>query len=203
MEIAYPIALGYVSIVALGRVTGILVLKIRQSRYAKRAAALPTTWRDRCTVPEPYLLGVVTLTLALVHDAPAALSTVRAAGLGASVLLALVAMVLMLWVLRAFPSVSTGHYILPEHPVVSNGPYGLVRHPLYLAAFLIWLSLALFYWSAVVLAITLVYVIPGYLIYMRSEEEMLLANLGEPYRRYRDRVGMLFPHLGRRQPQRN
>jgi protein-S-isoprenylcysteine O-methyltransferase Ste14 len=86
--------------------------------------------------------------------------------------------------------------------VVSEGPYALVRHPLYLAAFPIWLSLALACWSAAVLAITVVYVIAGYLIYMRSEEEMPLANLGDANRSYRDRVGMLFPRLGRREPRR-
>lgn len=199
MELAQQLGLTYVSIVALGRVLGILALKFRQSRYAKRAIALPTSWRDRCTVPEPYLLGIVTLYLAFGRDAQVPPSAARGIGLGAGVLLAFVAMVLMLWVLRVFPAVSTGHYVLPEHRVVSDGPYGLVRHPLYLAAFLIWLGLGLAYGSVAVLAITIVYVVPGYLIYMRSEEAMLLHNLGDEYRRYRRRVGMLWPRLGARE----
>jgi protein-S-isoprenylcysteine O-methyltransferase len=99
----------------------------------------------------------------------------------------------MLWALRAFPAVSTGHYVLPEQRVIRAGPYRLVRHPLYLAAFLIWLALALAFASPVALGLTLLYVIPGYVIYIRAEEEMLVAQLGDTYRSYQHDVGMLFP----------
>ena len=100
----------------------------------------------------------------------------------------------MLWALRAFPSVSTGHYVLREQRVVSEGPYRLVRHPLYLAAFVVWLAVAVAFASPVALALAVLYVIPAYLIYIRSEEEMLLAHLGDAYRAYRRSVGMLLPH---------
>jgi protein-S-isoprenylcysteine O-methyltransferase Ste14 len=77
----------------------------------------------------------------------------------------------------------------------STGPYGLVRHPLYVAAFLIWFSLALAFSNLAALVIALVYVIPSYLIYMRAEEEMLLRHLGDAYATYRACVGMLFPRI--------
>ena len=186
-------ALGLVALAALGRVIGILSLKVRQARYAKRAVALPRTWRDVCTVPEPYLLGATTLALWLGQRAPADPSPALLARAGAGALLALVAIVLMLWVLRVFPSVSTGHYVLPDQRVVREGLYGLVRHPLYLAAYLVWLAVAIGFGSFVALALTLAYVIPSYSIYMHAEEEMLLAHLGDPYARYRHTVRMLLP----------
>lgn len=194
----YKVSLAAVIVVALGRVAGILTLKIRQARYTRRAVAAPRSWRDECTVPEPYLLGVATLVLAFGHQLPSELSAGDLARASAGGLLAAFAAVLMLWALKAFPSVSTGHYVLPEHRVVSDGPYGLVRHPLYAAAFLIWFGLAIAFSSLAAALIAVCDVIPGYLVYMRAEEEMLLAQLGDPYRAYRQRVGMLFPRAARR-----
>ena len=111
--------------------------------------------------------------------------------------LAAAAVVLMLWSAWSFPSLSTGHYVLPDQKVISTGPYALVRHPLYVAAFLVWFSLALAFSSVAVLLITLLYVIPSYVVYMRAEEEMLLRHLGDAYVTYRARVGMFFPRIRR------
>jgi protein-S-isoprenylcysteine O-methyltransferase Ste14 len=92
----------------------------------------------------------------------------------------------------------TGRSVTPLFHQLRNttsGPYALVRHPLYLAAFFVWLAVALAFASLAALAITALHVIPGYLIYIRSEEEMLVTHLGEPYRRYQEEVGMLLPRL--------
>jgi protein-S-isoprenylcysteine O-methyltransferase Ste14 len=72
-----------------------------------------------------------------------------------------------------------------------------VRHPIYLGVFFIWLSLAIAFKSSVVLLLTMLYVIPAYLLYMRSEENMMLSEFGDEYQRYRDRVGMVLPQLRR------
>jgi len=85
--------------------------------------------------------------------------------------------------------------VLPEQQLVTRGPFGLVRHPLYLAAILVWLALWLVFASPLALALALLYVVPGYWIYARSEEEMLAAHFGEAYARYRNEVGMLLPRL--------
>jgi protein-S-isoprenylcysteine O-methyltransferase Ste14 len=197
--LAGGLALTLICLAALGRVVGILILKLRQARYAKQAIAAPRGWRDLCTVPEPYLLGVVTLALALGRGVPANPTPAQLAQAAVGAIVAGLAIFLMLWVLRSFPSVSTGHYVLPDHRVVSEGPYGLVRHPLYVAAYLVWLAVAIGFGSLVALALTVLYVMPSYWIYMRAEEDMLLAQLGDAYARYRQQVGMLFPRgLGRR-----
>jgi protein-S-isoprenylcysteine O-methyltransferase len=192
-SLTYRLALGLVVVAALGRFTGIVLLKLRQARYARQALAYPRSWRDTCTVPEPYLLAATTLVLLLQQRVPDPLDGAALARAAAAATLALLAIALMLGALRAFPSVSTGHYVLPEQRVVRSGPYRLVRHPLYLAAFAIWLALALAFASPVALGLTLLYVIPSYVIYLRAEEEMLLTQLGDAYRRYQRDVGMLFP----------
>jgi protein-S-isoprenylcysteine O-methyltransferase Ste14 len=200
--IAYRLALAFVAVAALGRFTGIAVLKFgRQRRYARRAVAYPNGWRDRCTVPEPFLQGAAAGLLWLGHEIPNALSASDVLRAGLAAILAGLAAVLMLWVLRVLPGVSTGHYVLPEQALVTRGPFALVRHPLYLAAILVWLALSLAFASPAALALTLLYVVPGYWIYARSEEEMLAAHFGDAYARYRSEVGMLLPRPPRADPQ--
>ncbi len=194
----YRGALVVVSLVALGRVLIMVVFKFRQARYSAQAVAAPRAWRDVCVVPELYLLGAVTLWLLLAHEFPAKPSSAELGCAAVGLALAVAAVVLMLWSAWAFPSVSTGHYVLPDQKVISTGPYALVRHPLYVAAFLVWFSLALAFSNVTVLLITLLYVIPSYLVYMRAEEEMLLRHLGDAYAIYRARVGMIFPRIRRR-----
>jgi protein-S-isoprenylcysteine O-methyltransferase Ste14 len=192
-SLAVEFALALVAFAALGRVVGILIKKLQQARYTKGAVALPRSWQDLCTVPEPYLLAVTTVALWLGREVPADPSLAQLSRAGAGALVALLAIGLMLWVLRTFPSVSTGHYVLHDQRVVSEGPYGLVRHPLYVAAYLVWVAVTIGFGSLAALGVTVVYVIPGYWIYMRAEETMLLAHLGDAYARYQEEVGMLVP----------
>jgi protein-S-isoprenylcysteine O-methyltransferase Ste14 len=193
-SLAVELALAVVACAALGRVVGILIKKLKQARFTKGAVALPRSWQDLCTVPEPYVLGATTVALWLGREVPEDPSLAELSRAGAGALVAVLAIALMLWVLRTFPSVSTGHYVLRDQRVVSEGPYGLVRHPLYMAAYLVWAAVAIGFGSLVALAVTVAYVIPGYWIYMRAEERMLLAHLGDAYARYREEVGMLVPH---------
>ena len=199
-SIAIELALAIVSFAALGRVVGVLIKKLRQARHTQAAVAVPRSWRDLCTVPEPYLLGVTTLALWFGREVPADPTLTQLSRAGAAALLALLAIGVMLWVLRTFPSVSTGHYVLRDQRIVREGPYGLVRHPLYVAAYLVWTAVAIGFGSPVALGLTIAYVIPSYWIYMRAEESMLLAHLGDAYARYREEVGMLVPRLRRVSP---
>jgi len=54
-----------------------------------------------------------------------------------------------------------------------------VRHPIYLGALLIWSGLSLCFLSYVVAAITALYVIAAYVLYIRSEERIMLDTFGE------------------------
>jgi protein-S-isoprenylcysteine O-methyltransferase Ste14 len=180
---------------ALGRSIGIFAVKFRQLAYRKHAVVYPSNWRDRIASPEPFLLFALTLGLLATHAWP----TAPGAGDVTSVLGALSAaggIGLMLWAVRSFPTVSSGHYILPEHRIVTRGPYGWVRHPLYVAALLIWLGLVLAFRSLAALAIAVTYVLPAYWVYMRSEERMMREHFGQGYGRYMAEVGMVVPKLG-------
>lgn len=192
------IAIAITAFAALGRCLGIFAAKFRQIAYRKRAATYPRSWQDRCAQPEPFLLFALTLLMLTTYEAPQAetreLMLITALGS----LTALVGISTMLWSFLSFPSVSTGHYVLPEQEIVTNGPYAWVRHPLYLAALLIWLGLAITFRSLVVLVTMIVYVIPAYVIYIRSEERMMVEQFGEAYLEYAQRVGMLFPGHFRR-----
>ena len=102
-SLAVELALAVVTFAALGRVVGILIKKLQQARYTEGAVALPRSWQDLCTVPEPYLLGVTALVLWLGRHVPANPSLADLSRAGAGALLAVLAIGLMLWVLRTFP----------------------------------------------------------------------------------------------------
>lgn len=189
----YRVLLVLVAAAGIIRSIGILLLKGRQLRYRARAVAKPTSWADLSTEPEPPLLGLVGLMLLWRLDVPASISAARAVPAVIGVVTAALGWALILWAVRSFPGVSPGHYVLPEQRIMSSGAYGWVRHPLYLGALLIWLALALAFLSWLVLVMTALYVVPAYWFYIGSEERMLLSHFGEPYARYRARVGMLFP----------
>ena len=81
-----------------------------------------------------------------------------------------------------------------EHGV-RRGFAGEMRHPVYLGALLIWGGLSLCFLSYIAAAITALYVIPAYLLYIHSEEEMMLDTFGDQYRCYCRRIPMLLPRL--------
>jgi protein-S-isoprenylcysteine O-methyltransferase Ste14 len=111
-------------------------------------------------------------------------------------MLIVVAWALYAWTFASWPTLFVGHGVLTDHKLVTRGAYGFVRHPAYLAAFVVWLSLAVGFRSGAVLALTVLYVIPIYVLYMRSEEAMLAEFFGDQYQDYRRIVPMLVPGGG-------
>jgi protein-S-isoprenylcysteine O-methyltransferase len=100
------------------------------------------------------------------------------------------------WAVQTLGSFFTVHVqILDNHKVVTDGPYRYLRHPGYVGALLLYLGLLLFvgsYWSL----LTSIVILPIIFLYrVRVEERVLIERLGEPYQRYRVRVGALFPRL--------
>lgn len=82
------------------------------------------------------------------------------------------------------------------HEVVRAGPYGLVRHPIYSGLALHFIGACLATGNLVLLAGTLFAALPGLYLRARAEEELLRAELGEPYERYMREVPMLVPAIG-------
>jgi protein-S-isoprenylcysteine O-methyltransferase Ste14 len=152
-----------------------------------------------CTV-EPLLLLAVTY---LVQTTTAPAVTVTFGQLSVAVLgavMALAGWTLLAWSFLSWRSLFAGHGVLLDHKLVTRGAYGFVRHPVYLAALLIWLSLAVGFQSTTTLLVTILYVIPIYVLYIRSEEEMMLESFGAAYRDYRRDTPMLVPRLLRAKP---
>jgi len=180
------------------RVACVLLASLRTLRNRGRFVTFKMGWAEIATVPEPFLLAAATY--ALHAHRPAALtvsfSEVAAAVTGAVLVLA--AWDVTLWAFRSWPSIFVGHGVLEGHRLVTRGAYGFVRHPVYLGVLLFWLGLALAFTSSAVLLVTVLYVLPSYLLYMRSEETMMLGAFGEAYRAYQRAVPFLVPRLGPR-----
>lgn len=99
---------------------------------------------------------------------------------------------LLLWILQ---TVLSQIHLLPDRVqlglrparLLTAGPYAISRHPLYLAEGCLWLGVAVFFGSPVVLAVIGIGgVIVGQVIVPR-EERALEKRFGDGYRRYRER----------------
>lgn len=192
----YSIGIGAIAIVALQRAAIVhYSFFARFLAYRKRAVATPSSWTDYITYAEPTLLLALTLFLWKTHEVPADPTAFQLASVCLGATVAFAALALQVWCLRAFPTLSVGHYVLPDQRVVTDGPYAYVRHPIYTAALMIWVSVAIGFGSTIAGLITIAYVVPSYYIYSRSEEEMMLQHFGDAYRVYRDGTGGFLPRL--------
>ncbi len=152
-------------------------------------------WVEAIAVPEPFFLVGVTSFLAARQLKWTGGSLAEASGAAVGAALVLAALALTVWSYFSWRSLFVGHGVLDDHRLVTSGAYGVVRHPVYVGVFLIWLGLALAFLSPVAFLIAAVYVIPIYVLYMRSEEKMMLESFGDAYRQYCQDVPMLIPRL--------
>jgi protein-S-isoprenylcysteine O-methyltransferase Ste14 len=104
---------------------------------------------------------------------------------------------LLAWTLRTLGTNLTDTVVTRRaHTLVTGGPYRWVRHPFYDALALLVVAIALIAANWFVLAAGgLVVVLLG--VRSQTEEAMLLARFGEPYRAYRARTGRFLPTLRR------
>ncbi|MDH3726183.1 MAG: isoprenylcysteine carboxylmethyltransferase family protein [Myxococcales bacterium] len=197
----YPVGLGIIALVALGRAVVVHYVFFRRTlSYRKRAVTTPAAWTDFVAYPEPALLFAVTLYLWIGHENPAHPTTLELARVFAGTAFALGALALQWWSIRAFPTVAVGHYVLSDQEIITHGPYAYVRHPIYLLVIMIWVSVAIGFASSAAAVITIAYVIPAYVIYSHSEEKMMVDHFGDAYRAYRRNTGAFFPRLRKRAP---
>jgi protein-S-isoprenylcysteine O-methyltransferase Ste14 len=178
---------------AFGRAGGVLIFAARSLAIRRRFDAVRFGAVEAIVLPEPVVLAAAAYVLLVNRESSSSVSTAEAAAAFAGGLVALVGLVLVVWTLLSWRQLFVGHAVLGNQELVTDGAFGVVRHPVYLGALLIWSGLSLCFLSAVAAAITLVYVIPVYLLYMRSEEAMMLESFGAEYSRYRREVPMLLP----------
>jgi protein-S-isoprenylcysteine O-methyltransferase Ste14 len=180
--------------IALARVAFVILGLLRQAIRTRRTLTTRWGWVETLEAPEPFLLGIAVFLLYFrLPDLSGLNAGIPLAVFGA--LLAVAGAVITVWAMATIPSLSAGHYVLPGQKVTASGPYARLRHPMYFAVFLIWLGLAAAFASLATFLVAILYVIPGYWMYARSEERMMLEQFGEPYRTYQARTGMLFPKL--------
>jgi protein-S-isoprenylcysteine O-methyltransferase Ste14 len=94
-------------------------------------------------------------------------------------------------------------YLLKGKRVAVGGPYAYIRNPLYIGSFLIGTGFCIALWrhplpvSAILLWLAFLL---GFGVVYRAksvaEEKELLANLGEPYQHYAERVPAFWPTRG-------
>ncbi|MGB8411365.1 MAG: isoprenylcysteine carboxylmethyltransferase family protein [Candidatus Binatus sp.] len=191
----YKLAILIVAGVSFARFGAIIVGIIRGFRNYRRASVTHWGLVELVTWPEMFVLMGVTLYLFVNRTTPSNVAGLTLFAAIVGVALALVAMVVSAWAFVSIPTVSTGHYVLNAQPVAQKGPYRWVRHPIYLGVFLIWLALALAFGSVLTFLLAALYVFPAYILYMRSEEQMMAASYGAEYTSYCRKTGMLLPRL--------
>ena len=194
-DIAFRILMNVVVGGCLGRAAVASALGLRTFARRRRFVTLRMGWVERIVTPEPLLLGAVTLwiTLREVEWEGASRGELIAPAVGAAFVFA--GLVLVLWAWISWRGLFFGHGLVSGQQLVTRGAYGFVRHPAYACAILMWLGLGLGSLNAIVLVLAVAYVFPAYVLYLRSEEEMMVEAFGDEYTRYREAVPAIVPRL--------
>ena len=80
------------------------------------------------------------------------------------------------------------------HQLITHGIYRFTRHPIYLGAILVYLSLPV-YASSLYGILTMLILIPIFLIRIRIEERLLTEEFGDDYRNYQEATSKLIPFI--------
>ena len=192
-EAVYVVGFNLAVVCAFARAGGVLVFALRSLAMRRRFQAVRFGATEAIVLPEPLVLAVTAYVLLVHRESSSTVSGAEAAAALAGGVVALTGLALVVWTLLSWRDLFVGHGILADQQLVTGGAYGFVRHPVYVGALLIWCGLSLCFLSVVAAVLTALYVLPAYLLYMRSEEAMMLDSFGDQYSRYRQEVPMLLP----------
>jgi protein-S-isoprenylcysteine O-methyltransferase Ste14 len=193
----YTTALTLAAIGGLARGVCVIYAFARSFLIRKRFVTFRFGWVEILVSPEPFILLGVAYSLFRGIESLSSPTTAQSIVAASGAALVLIGCAVVIWTVLSWTSIFAGHGVLEDHRLITRGAYAVVRHPVYVGAFLIWLGLALAFSNVLALVITVVYVIPVYILYLRAEESMMLESFGEEYRDYRSTVPMLLPFLGR------
>jgi protein-S-isoprenylcysteine O-methyltransferase Ste14 len=180
---------------AFARVGGIVIGAARSLANRHRFEAVRFGAVEAITLLEPAVLALTAYVLLVNRESSGSASAGEAVAALAGGLVSLAGLALVIWTVLSWRQLFVGHAVLADQQLVTRAAYGVVRHPVYLGALLVWCGLSLCFLSPIAAIITAVYVLPAYLLYIRSEEVMMLDSFGDAYVRYRRQVPMLIPRL--------
>ena len=83
-----------------------------------------------------------------------------------------------------------------QNRLVTDGLYALVRHPQYTGLFLGLFGEGVVHWPTIFSVAIFPFIVLAYYLLARSEERKVLAQFGDEYRAYQQRVPMFIPRLG-------
>jgi protein-S-isoprenylcysteine O-methyltransferase Ste14 len=197
---AVNVVLVHVAVVAIEiRVLCVAVGLVRTLLQRRRLVASRFGPIEALLVPESLLLGGLAYAAHLTAMA-ARPTTSRAVEAAIGATLTVLCLALLLWTVASWRGLFTGHAVVDGQKLVTAGAFGFVRHPVYLGVILSWLGGALAFESWIMAAMCVLYVIPGYVLYARSEERMMMAVFGGDYDAYRLTTPMLIPSIDKLAP---
>ena len=89
---------------------------------------------------------------------------------------------------------STSLQLRKEHLLVTTGPYAFIRHPIYTAMFGWGIGVALLT-ANILFALLAIVMIIGILIRVPKEEQMMVGEFGDEYKKYMKKTRRFFPGL--------
>jgi protein-S-isoprenylcysteine O-methyltransferase Ste14 len=146
-------------------------------------------FRHRTSIPVPIAVAL------LVIPATASPSFLSTSQFGLGVLIVAAGEAVRFWAVHHIGAISRTRSDRLG-PLIATGPFAVVRNPLYLGNILLWLGFAVsahLLWLAPIIGVLLAF---EYHAIVRWEETLLAGRLGEPYRRYMQRVPRWLPRLG-------
>jgi protein-S-isoprenylcysteine O-methyltransferase Ste14 len=193
LEAMYVVGFNLAIGCAFARVAGIAVGAVRSALKRGRYERVRFGVVEAMTLLEPPVLALSAYLLLAGRESAASAGAGDATAALAGGALALGGLALCVWTLLSWRQLFVGHAVLAGQELVTGGAYAHVRHPVYLGGLVIWCALSLAFLSVAATAVTVLYVIPTYLLYVRSEEAMMLESFGDSYSRYKASVPMLLP----------
>lgn len=88
------------------------------------------------------------------------------------------------------------HRARQQQRLVTDGLYALVRHPQYSGLFIALFGEGIVHWPTVFSVVAFPLIVLMYTLLARREEKLVVAEFGESYLEYKQRVPMFFPHWG-------
>jgi|SRR5579859_844543 len=85
--------------------------------------------------------------------------------------------------------------VAEQQTVVEAGPYHYIRHPGYAGLMALWIGASLASGNVFVALVITLAMFAAYAYRIQSEEVMLVATLGQPYRDYQKRTKRLIPFI--------